>query len=124
MRIEVSIGEMVDKVTILSIKLDKIKDRVKKKNVQNEYDILLKTMNENGIEITSREFLELRAINLELWEIEDNIRIKESKGEFDDEFIQIARSVYFKNDIRAKIKKEINLKLGSGLIEEKEYVEY
>ncbi len=124
MKIEVSIGEVVDKVSILSIKLEKFKDEAKKANVKTEFDILAPEMEKAGVSLSSKEFADLKAVNLLLWDIEDSIRIKESKGEFDDEFIQIARSVYFKNDIRAEIKKEINLKFGSLLVEEKEYVEY
>ena len=124
MKIEVSIGEVVDKVSILSIKLEKFKDEAKKTNVKTEFDILVPEMEKAGVSLSSKEFADLKAVNLLLWDIEDSIRIKESKGEFDDEFIQIARSVYFKNDIRAEIKKEINLKFGSLLVEEKEYVEY
>ncbi len=124
MKIEVSIGEVVDKLSILSIKLEKFKDKSKKQNVSNEFDILCPEMEKAGVAVGSKEFSDLKSVNLELWEIEDSIRVKESKGEFDDEFIQLARSVYFRNDVRAKIKKEINLKHGSLLIEEKEYVEY
>ncbi len=124
MLVEVSIGEVVDKVTILSIKLEKFKDLNKKKNVQKEYDTLIKNIEEIGINEDSEEFKELRAVNVNLWHIEDNIRIKEQKNEFDSEFIEIARSVYFENDVRAEIKKKINLKYGSSLVEEKEYVEY
>lgn len=124
MLVQVSVGEVVDKVTILSIKLEKFKDKIKKANVQKEYDTLIKNINEIGINENSAEFKELRAVNVKLWNIEDSIRIKESKGQFDDEFIQIARSVYFENDTRAEIKKKINLKYGSDLVEEKEYVEY
>lgn len=124
MLVEVSIGEVVDKVTILSIKLEKFKDLNKKKNVQKEYDTLIKNIEEIGINEDSEEFKELRAVNVNLWHIEDNIRIKEQKNEFDSEFIEIARSVYFENDVRAEIKKRINLKYGSSLVEEKEYVEY
>ncbi len=124
MKIEVSIGEVVDKVSILSIKLEKFKDETKKKNVKKEFDILCPEMEKAGVSRASKEFQDLKIVNLELWDIEDSIRIKESKGEFDNKFIQIARSVYFRNDVRAKIKKEINLKFGSLLVEEKEYVEY
>ena len=124
MKIEVSIGEVVDKVSILSIKLEKFKDEAKKMNVQTEFDILVPEMEKAGVSLSSKEFADLKAVNLLLWDIEDSIRIKEANGEFDDEFIQIARSVYFKNDIRAEIKKAINLKFGSLLVEEKEYVEY
>lgn len=124
MKIDISIGELVDKLTILSIKLEKVKDAAKLQNVKNEYDILLKPMEDCGIKTDSEEFTKLKSINLELWEIEDEIRIKESKQEFDNEFIELARSVYFKNDDRADAKREINIKYKSDLVEEKEYVDY
>ena len=124
MKIEISLGEVVDKVTILEIKTEKISNQAKLKNVEKEYQFLKKNMEEAGIADTSLEFKRLKEVNLKLWQIEDNIRIKESHQEFDDEFIQLARSVYFENDDRAAIKKEINLKFGSDLIEEKDYVDY
>lgn len=124
MKIEVSIGELVDKVSILSIKLQKIKDSEKLLNIQKEYNSLLQSMKDSGIETESDEFERLKKINLKLWDIEDRIRLKEAAGKFDDEFIQLARSVYFTNDERAAIKKEINIRFNSGLIEEKEYAEY
>ena len=124
MKIDVSIGEVVDKVTILSIKIDKFKNPEKLVNVKNEYDILSVAMEKTGIGVGSEEFNTLKKVNLKLWDIEDAIRIKESKQEFDKEFIELARSVYFINDERAVLKKQINLKFNSELIEEKEYVEY
>lgn len=124
MKIDVSIGEVVDKVTILSIKIDKFKNPDKRANVQKEYEILASEMEKAGIALNSAEFKALKEVNLKLWHIEDAIRVKESKQEFDAEFIKLARSVYFINDERAAIKKQINLKFGSHLIEEKEYVEY
>lgn len=124
MKIDISTGELVDKVTILAIKLEKFKDEAKKANVQKEYDILTVPMNSAGIKVNSKEFLALKEVNLKLWHIEDDIRIKESKKEFDKDFIELARSVYFINDDRAKIKKDINLKYKSDLVEEKEYVDY
>ena len=124
MKVEVSIGELVDKVSILSIKLRKMKSAEKLKNIQKEYDILVKAMVAEGIEVTSAEFLQLAEINLKLWDIEDQVRLKEVSKSFDDAFIELARSVYFINDDRAAAKKEINVKFGSDLVEEKEYVEY
>ena len=124
MKIDVSIGELVDKVTILSIKLEKFSDQQKKANVEKEYNILRQYMNEIGVTVNSDEFTRLKTVNLKLWHIEDDIRIKEAKQEFDDEFIKLARSVYFENDERAAIKKEINLNFNSDLVEEKEYVNY
>lgn len=81
-------------------------------------------MNIAGIQTSNRYFNKLLEINTQLWEIEDRIRLKESKQQFDDEFIQLARSIYFINDKRSEVKKEINLKYGSDIIEEKEYVNY
>ena len=124
MKIEISTGELVDKVTILAIKLEKFKDEAKKANVKKEYDILTVPMNTAGITVKSAEFQALKDVNLKLWHIEDDIRIKEQKKEFDKDFIELARSVYFTNDIRADIKKQINLKYKSDLVEEKEYVDY
>ena len=124
MLVEVSIGEVVDKVTILSIKLEKFQDIVKRENVQKEYNILIKDINELGISEESEDFKDLRQVNVKLWNIEDRIRVKELHKEFDKEFIEVARSVYFENDVRAEIKKRINVKFGSDLIEEKEYVDY
>lgn len=124
MKIEISIGELVDKVSILSIKLKKIKNPEKLKNIRKEFELLKVPMEECGIKVDSTEFKKLEEVNLRLWEIEDRIRIKEAKQSFDDDFIQLARSVYFQNDIRAEIKKDINIKFGSDLMEEKEYVDY
>lgn len=124
MKIEISNGELVDKVTILHIKLQKIKSEDKLVNIRNEYNLLYNSISELGIEEKSEEFARLLEVNLKLWEIEDRIRIKEAAGEFDKEFIELARSVYFENDKRSEIKKTINQKTGSQLFEEKEYVDY
>ncbi len=124
MKIDVSIGELVDKVTILSIKLEKMSDPEKRANVKKEHGMLVGPMNDAGIFEDSDEFVRLKAINLTLWDIEDRIRVKETEKAFDAEFIDLARSVYFTNDDRAAVKKEINLKFNSDLVEEKEYVEY
>jgi len=123
-KIDISTGELVDKVTILSIKQEKISNPEKLANVSKEYDILIKPMNDAGIFVDSDEFTRLKNINLKLWDIEDRIRVKEVENAFDDEFISLARSVYFINDDRAAVKKEINLKYNSDLVEEKEYVNY
>ena len=125
MKIEVSNGEIVDKLSILKIKLKNIKDEDKLKNIQKEHDILNdalpiieKDCSPNEFEIL---FNQLININEKLWDIEDRIRKKESLSEFDDEFIQIARSVYKFNDFRSKVKKEINILTKSNLVEEKSY---
>ena len=111
MNIEVSHGEIVDKLTILQIKKENITDPSKLDNIVKEYDYLLSIV-ENDLRISTQspEYLELLSINQELWVIEDDIRDKERIKEFDEDFIKLARSVYYTNDVRAKIKKEINLK--------------
>ena len=121
MKVEVSNGEVVDKITILKIKLDKIEDYGKLENVKKEYRILSPYM--ESFEVR-REFENLYAINLLLWEVEDDIREKEKIEEFDEEFISLARKVYRLNDERARIKKTINEKTGSELVEEKRYKEW
>lgn len=124
MKVDISIGELVDKVTILKIKLDKIKSEEKLKNIKKEYEILNEKMESTGVKEDIPDFLELKKVNEDLWEIEDKIRIKEMNKEFDDEFIQLARSVYFQNDKRSEIKRKINFSFNSELVEEKEYVDY
>jgi hypothetical protein len=125
MNIEVSHGEIVDKLTILQIKKENIIDPSKLDNIIKEYNYLLSVVeNDLGISTLSPEYLELLSINNELWVIEDDIRDKERVKEFDEDFISLARSVYYTNDVRAKIKKEINLKYSSGFIEEKSYQSY
>ncbi len=124
MKIEVSNGELVDKVSILSIKLEKIKSSEKLVNIKKEYDLLFEDMKKLGIDENTEEYKKLIEVNAALWEIEDKIRIKEAKQEFDREFIELARSVYFKNDERFELKKKVNEISGSFLAEEKEYVKY
>ena len=124
MLIEVANGELVDKVTILSIKLEKMTDKDKLQNVQKEYDLLIQKMGSIQLTEKSEEYQELLKTNLKLWEVEDQIRVKELNQEFDDEFIRLARSVYFLNDKRSEVKKAINIMTGSDLIEEKAYVKY
>ncbi len=124
MKVEVSLGELVDKVSILAIKLTKVRNDEKLKNIRREYDLLNQSMIIAGITDTSEEYKRLLDINLKLWDIEDRIRAMEAAGAFDDEFIGLARSVYFTNDERAAVKREINIKYGSDLIEEKEYIDY
>ena len=122
----VSFGELLDKITILEIKAKHISDAEKLKNVNHELSILTQTWQEN-VESNSQLYdlkSQLTKVNQDLWDIEDAIRMKEMKKEFDDEFIQIARSVYFQNDKRATVKKEVNALLGSDLTEEKSYQDY
>ncbi len=122
----VSFGEILDKITILEIKQQHISDAEKLKNVRHELNLLTDTWNKKVTKTSEISQLkeQLKQVNQSLWDIEDNIRIKESKKEFDDEFIQIARSVYYENDKRAAVKKEVNLLLGSELVEEKSYQNY
>lgn len=124
MQSEISIGELVDKVSILKIKLEKIQNPDKRRNILHEFTILSDQMEQAGILLQSPEFLGLKRINLKLWQIEDDIRLKEQKKEFDEGFILLARSVYFSNDQRTTLKREINLKFASDLVEEKEYTSY
>jgi hypothetical protein len=124
MQIEVSTGEIVDKLTILEIKLERIHDPQKLQNVRHEYEILTQALEKARIGRNSAEFLELKRINLELWQIEDRIRAKERSQQFDAEFIDLARSVYLVNDRRSEAKRRINVATGSRLVEEKEHVDY
>lgn len=124
--VPVSFGELLDKISILQIKSERITDEAKLRNVRNELSAL-ETMwmahtaaGGNIVELRAR----LKAVNERLWEIEDDIRIKEKAQAFDGEFIRLARAVYFENDDRARIKKEINLALGSSYVEEKSYQDY
>jgi len=123
MNIEVSIGEIVDKLSILQIKTELIKDEEKLSNVKKEYDYLYNIVFDK-MKIEQSDFLDMVVINQKLWNIEDDIRDKERDKSFDDEFIELARSVYVTNDERAEIKKRINLKYGSNFIEEKSYKDY
>ena len=123
MKIEVSNGEIIDKQTILQIKLERIKDRAKLTNLQSEHDELVK-VSSSIITTSDPLYKALYAVNCELWDIEDHIRDLERKKDFGDDFIQTARAVYFKNDKRSEIKREINLKTSSGFIEEKSYEKY
>jgi hypothetical protein len=120
MKIEVSVGEIVDKLSILQIKTGMIKDQKKLANVKKEYDYLSNIVFDE-LKIEQSDFFNLVVINSKLWEIEDRIRNKERDQEFDQDFIDLARSVYFTNDERAEIKKSINLKYGSYFVEEKSY---
>ena len=123
---EISAGELLDKLSILEIKIDKIKDKSSQKEINKEYQILKRSKDLNikkDIEIDSL-FSELKKINLNLWNIEDKIRICEKNKDFGKNFIDLARNVYFNNDKRAKIKSDINKKLGSNIKEIKQYENY
>ena len=116
----VSLGELIDKITILEIKQINMTG-IKRKNVNKELKLLKKILQDKNLEIDINLINSLKEVNNNLWEIEDNIRIKERNQQFNKEFIQLARSVYKENDKRASIKKEINQKYNSKLIEEKSY---
>ncbi|MBD3241879.1 MAG: hypothetical protein GF331_14920 [Chitinivibrionales bacterium] len=124
MRIEVSNGEIVDKATILAIKLAHLEDHSRRANVERELAVLDQALSKMGVTSQSPGYRRLLEINQTLWDIEDAIRGKEARKEFDDEFIELARSVYVQNDARARAKREINLSTHSELIEEKEYTDY
>ena len=125
-KIELSIGELLDKISILQIKAERIDDPSKVKNINKELDVLMSLWNDSPYSDTnlSSEINELKNINEALWDIEDKIRDKERNQLFDKDFIELARSVYFTNDKRAEIKRTINGKTGSELIEEKSYSDY
>ena len=121
--VPISIGELIDKITILEIKKDKLKN-FKLKNILKELSFLRAVLEKDSIFIPDEIFLQLKSINLTLWDIEDKIRIKEKNKEFDNEFIKLARSVYLNNDRRSETKKELNLIFKSEIIEEKSYEKY
>jgi hypothetical protein len=123
MKIEVSNGEIVDKLTIIEIKLANITNEQKLINLRFEYDILNQAV-EKLIDKHHPLYIELLDINKKLWGIEDRIRELEKNKDFGDEFINVARSVYFTNDIRSEVKRKINELTNSSLIEEKSYEDY
>jgi len=123
---EISAGELLDKISILEIKLNKIKDLVLLNEVKKEYEILNESKNKNinfskEIEILYKD---LKEINEKLWKIEDEIRLCEKNSDFKDKFIRLSRDVYFTNDKRSKTKSEINKILGSNIKEVKQYTQY
>jgi hypothetical protein len=125
-RVPVSFGELIDKITILEIKSERIEDASKLANVRRELDALNAVWTASPVAGTDIGALRqgLREVNERLWQIEDDIRMKEAAQAFDAGFIQLARSVYFENDERARLKREINTALGSTLVEEKSYKDY
>lgn len=126
-RVPVSFGELLDKITILEIKSERIVDPAKLANVQRELSALAAVWNQlpgAGAPAVTAARGRLRQVNEQLWEIEDEIRTKEAARSFDADFIELARAVYRTNDQRAAIKREVNLALGSELVEEKSYEEY
>jgi hypothetical protein len=124
MEIEVSVGEIVDKLSILNIKKDNITDEVKLENIKKEFlylhEIVFAKLNVSYDD----DYLILLEVNRSLWIVEDKLRDKERSKEFGSEFIELARSVYYINDKRSRIKREINEKYSSGFIEEKSYKPY
>ena len=127
MKIEISNGELIDKITILEIKLIEIEDKDKLINIQKEFDILnplVEELFEKYDGQLQNHYLELAKINGELWDIENWIRDCEREKRFDKEFVELARSVYITNDKRCEVKKLINILTSSGLVEEKSYKEY
>jgi hypothetical protein len=126
LKVDISFGELLDKITILQIKSERISDAAKLQNIHHELE-LLQSIWEKSEEVKidiKYEVYELKTINEGLWDIEDDIRGKELNKEFDKEFIELARSVYVTNDKRADFKRRINIKLNSELVEEKSYAEY
>ena len=127
MKVEVSNGELLDKLSILELKLKNIKDSKKLINIKNEHGGLSPLCNNlfdnYGKELRSL-YAKLSEINAELWKIEDDIRECERNKEFGDEFVRLARAVYFTNDKRSDVKKSINLLTESGFVEEKSYEDY
>ncbi len=127
MKVEISNGELLDKITILELKLNRIKDKGKLVSIQKEFDILNPLAQELFDKYDGQlqnHYLELAKINGQLWDIEDWIRDCEREKRFDKEFVELARSVYITNDKRCEVKKLINILTASGLVEEKSYKDY
>jgi hypothetical protein len=124
--VPISPGELIDKITILEIKSQRMTDAAKLHNVRTELALLNETWSASPFSVTdiSAEWTGLRDVNARLWDIEDDIRDKERDAAFDAKFIELARAVYVTNDERAAIKRRINTKLGSVLVEEKSYADY
>lgn len=124
--VPVSFGELLDKISILQIKSERISDEGKLANIRAELSALEKTWMAHpaGSGDIARLRAELKAVNERLWDIEDNIRLQDKAQAFDERFVELARSVYLRNDERARIKKELNLALGSAYVEEKSYQDY
>ncbi len=126
LKVEISVGELLDKITILEIKSERITDPTKLANITTELETLRRTWETSPLadldlgDLSSR----LKAVNEALWDIEDGIRALEAAQSFGDEFIELARAVYHRNDERAALKREINRLAGSRLVEEKSYTDY
>ena len=124
--VEVSVGELLDKISILEIKKEKIKDSTKLKFIADEYDVLKEQLKNNvkNDEKLNKLFLSLKEINSKLWVIEDDKRMCEKNSDFSEKFVELSRNIHFLNDKRAKIKLEINQITGSKIREVKEYTAY
>ena len=124
--VPISPGELLDKLTILQIKSERMDDEAKLANVRHERDLLMETWSSLGVSDAKINELwsDLKGVNEALWDIEDEIRDKERERAFDDRFIELARAVYFTNDKRSELKKRINVHLGSKIVEEKSYQDY
>jgi len=123
---EISAGELIDKISILEIKLEKIKNKASQDEINKEYNILKEVQN-SSIEMTEKLktlLMEIKEVNLNLWNIEDKLRVCEKNKDFGQIFIELARGVYLNNDKRSKIKSEINKILGSNIREIKQYANY
>ena len=126
LNVQTAPGEFLDRLTILEIKAERLRDAAKLANVKRELELLRATWAESPLSKrdVARLVAELRAVNETLWEIEDRIRRKEAERAFDSDFVELARSVYRTNDRRAAIKRELNVALGSEILEEKSYTPY
>ncbi len=124
--VPISPGELVDKITILEIKSERMTDETKLRNVRAELAMLTETWRASPYAASdvAADWAALRSVNEQLWDIEDRIRDKERAKAFDAEFIELARAVYVENDERAVVKKRINVALGSTIVEEKSYAQY
>ena len=123
---EISAGELLDKISILEIKLEKIEDKNSKEEIKKEYKILKRIQNSSiKLDVRIKElFNSIKEIYVKLWNVEDKLRMCEKNKDFGKNFIELAREVYFSNDKRAKIKKEMNKILGSNIREVKQYIKY
>lgn len=124
--IEIGPGELIDRITILEIKLDNIRDEAKLVNIRHEYELSMGTLRKEVAQSAELDRLtaELKAVNAELWRIEDDIRAQERANQFGDTFVALARSVYRTNDRRAALKRQINDLFESKIVEEKSYEAY
>ena len=123
---EISAGELLDKMSILEIKIEKVTNKASQENLKKEYKIIKKNQNSNiKLEGEAKNlFISLKKVNLKLWKIEDNLRIFEKNKDFGNEFVKLAREVYLNNDKRSKIKSDINKLLASNIVEVKQYINY